>query len=1011
MNFVHLHAHSTFSFLDGYGTPEQIRDRIIELGQKAVAVTDHGSIFGYVPYNKAFRKSGIKVIYGIEAYIVDDLRERTRNQESFDGVPHITILAKDIEGYRNLLRLNRLSWEEGFYYKPRIDHQALITHQKGLIVLSGCPTGYPTRYIDGGMVEKARSHIEFLRNNIEHYYIELTPAPDYAPSYKAIPYLMRWAIELGIPPVATADAHFPRPEDSIAQDILLCAGTDQKIFSQSRKLKIPSYFYYCDAEEVFQRLLTVGYSTPLADQLYVEKDWYRSAVNNSSIIADMVDVELPRATSVSFPGIPEGKTQDQYLFDLLTEGFIKKVQTGIIPHDQQERYWAQCCEEYNILVSKGFSDYILATVDVITYMKNKGNIVVCRGSAGGSCLLWVLNASTVDPIKNNLSFDRFYDRNRQDPPDVDIDFGSSHRGEVIDYLFNKYGSQKCSQISSISTLGPKGALQDTAKVLGISRDKFSDLSEILDGVKFVDESILESIRSSESGKCLVDMPDLNLFIKIIGQYRHSSKHAAGVLIAKENIDDIVGITLGADKRPVATVDKHGAAELGFLKMDILGVTALDSLSYAAQKIGNGSSDWIEYIPENDPKTLETLNSKRLVSIFQLEGYSAEMVVRQIGISSFDDIVAASALCRPGPKDWIPTYKYHKENPEEFERWILSIHPVAAEIVRSTYGLVVYQEQVMALAEKLAKFNMVDVHKLRKGVSSSAGDAWFAEWSTKFIDGCLQNGVSAQEAKHWWESIQTHSHYSFNRAHCTTYADVAYKQAYIKTYWPSIFYEAELIFQEKETKTRRLIKEFVSIGGKVVPIHHKYSQEKFSSHDGVLYGGLESIKGVGSVSAKKIREKGPYNSWPEFIEALPKGSRSVVEHIYAGGKNNICETLYAFPWSVVTNTDEELESMREQRNAVSPRYYSVVTPDHGQTLICGYVSELSVDYERISFSIEDEVHSIPVRVARKKVGNFQHLKKIPNGSYVCAKGRFYNSSLFVENVEVLKYPCQFTQTSH
>lgn len=996
LNFTHLHAHSTYSFLDGFGTPRQILDRIEELGQNAVAITDHGSIFAHVPYARTFRKSSVKPIFGVEAYIVDNIEDRSQVQESLgaSAFPHITLLAKNIDGYHNLLKLNRMAYEKGFYYKPRIDHKLLIEHSKGLIVLSGCPTGYPSRYLSRSLRQEISHdeafaqcfrHMRTLRDQLPEYYVEIVPQPGYDVSHWVAETLLYIARELQIPAVITADAHFPRPQDWEAQDTLLSVGLGKKRDDPARTLRLPPYQYYCSAEEVFERATIVMPNTP--------HETIAQAINNSSAIASLCDVEIPRATSVVFPDIPHGATAESVLWSDISNGFNDRWNAGEIPEHLYQEYWTRAVHEYGVLKSKGFCDYILAITDVVLWVKKQGGLVVLRGSAGGCLLLWLINASVTDPIKHELSFERFYDETRPDPPDVDIDFEKAYRNQAFDYIFEKYGRENSAQIATLNKLKAKAALQDAAFSLGIPRYEYAPLSNALDSSDPDIDRQLSDITDPAALAILDRHPKLRIFEQLIGQCRQSSVHAAGVVVSGTPLDKLVGIVLGSDKQPVATVDKYSAADMGFLKMDFLSVEALDKVGRAMRR-ARGTISELDKIPLNDPHVLAMANRGALSGIFQLDGGSAARVAKEIGIDTFDDLVAASALCRPGPGDWVQTYTRFKRDAQSFNMYLQQFHPAAANVVKNTFGILLYQEQVTKLAVDLAGISISDSHKLRKAITSSAG---LDEWRERFVNGCTVNGVSAEEADHWWRSISTHGSYSFNRAHCVTYGIISYWMLWLKTYYPAQFFESSLSISNDPFTMKRMIREYATIGGQVELLDPQHSSHDFTVVDKRIIGGYSSLKGIGPANAKKIVTNAPYDSWEAMLAALPKSARDML--IHRDDPTYICQVA---PWFPVDRIHPLDETTREQYGGTSPKYVVGVDSVKGDFVLCGYVTIKDVKPDRVFLMIEDDRASLVARAGRRSFGVVHAaVGKISVGDYVITNGSWFNNSFYMNDVAVLR----------
>jgi DNA polymerase-3 subunit alpha len=1020
-DFCHLHGHSTFSFLDGYGTPEQIAQRIKELGHSSCAITDHGNVFAHVPWQKACRNAGIKPIFGCEFYVCDDMTARTRElrQGMGQGLPHATVLAATQKGYENLLKLSRLSWEEGFYYKPRLDWPTIGRHQEGLIVLSGCVGGYPSRLITGVDVEAAWSFVCTVRKWIEQYYIEAIPEPGLNISHATFEPLFRVANDLRIPVVMTGDAHFPRREDHDAQDLMLAVGMNEKIGGE-RKLQLPEYQFYCSRDELLARAQGVWSGAPPA--------WYAQAIDNAGLIAASCNVEIPKAKPIAFPKIPEGSSAADELWRVVCEGATRRIEAGQIPAGQSQDYFARAAREFDTIKRKGFCDYLLAIGDVVHWMKEQGGLVMLRGSAGGCLMLWLMGASETDPILHALSFERFYDDTRPDPPDVDIDFEKGKRDEAIAYIYATYGADRCAQIAALSQIKAKAALQDAASAFGIHRSEFAPLSNALESR---DEDVagqLEAVTDPAALAVFARHPELKIIERLIGQYRQSSIHACGVLVSSEPLDKVIGVVLGKDKQVVASVDKEGAKELGLLKMDFLSVTGLDIVAAAVRKLGKPMS-WLTTIPLDDCASLKLADEGFLAGVFQLNGGSAARVCREIGLNTFEDIVVASALCRPGPAEWASTYRQNKTRPAVFEDYLAQMHPAAANVVRRTYGILLYQEQVMQIAREMAGLEWKDVHKLRKGVCDKIGfdpqkgPAWNEEWHEKFVGGCIKNGVPQAEAEFWWTSIKSHGGYSFNRSHCVTYGIIGYWMLYLKAHYPTAFYEAFLQIEQDPITTKRLVREFEHIGGDVRLLDPVFLGMSFRAcGDHALTGGLTDIKGIGPKIAEKIIAQGPFMGWTHLYSALPKGIAAKFREAGIGQQcpqclaaDETCDlcggTGLAFdtqrvvmlaPWYPVQITSPTEAALRKQYAVAHLGCLKMGVPSDDDVFVAGYVTFTNFEKDRLIAIVEDEhctvATKVPARLAKQLGPKFRGLLV---SDYVAVRGWWAGDVLYAKDFAIMK----------
>lgn len=794
MRFAHLHGHSTYSFLDGYGTPQQIVNRTIELGHTSMCMTDHGNIYGHVPFNKLMLKAGLKPIFGCEFYVVDDAtkREKYNTLLGVEGFPHVTIIAKTQKGYENLLSLVSIASSEGFYYKARTDWQTIAKYQEGIIVLSGCVGGYPSRLIlnkDRG-IEPAWQFCSERKQQIENFYIEFVPEPDMKDRNtgedisNVIVKLNSIAKDLNIPTVMTADAHFPRPQDHIYEDIMVCISMNKRLDDKTRYIKLPEYQYYCTAEELMVR----------ATDCFIPKDYkggdingytqhdydiicdFAKAIERSADIADSIEVEIPQAKSVSFYGRREDEDAAKLLWTWVEDGFVKRIKQGLIPDTLLQVYCDRAQHEFDIIAGKGFSDYLLTITDISKWAKAQNTLVMCRGSAGGCLLLWLLGCSETDSIRHELSFERFYDETRMDPPDVDMDFETWFRPKVIEYIYSKYGRDKCSQVAVLTLLRAKNSVQDVANVFGIPESEYKSLSAELDSKDDDIDKQIDELTDPTALAVLEKYPMLKLASGLVGQARQQGVNAAGFIISSEPLNKAIATISNGSDVQVSSIDKHGAADIGLLKLDLLGVAAYDVLGHAIRKLGLHFED-LYSMPLGDNRDIKLLDQKcdikdipwskayglirqrNVAGVFQIDG-SVMRVAEKAGLEQFEELYAASALCRPGAMDHVPEYSKNKHNANAFNMYLENMHPIARQIVTSTYGILVYQEQVMAICRLMGKMPWPQIHKLRKRIASASfhGFELGPEYSDDFFNGCKETGVSDTEAKFWWDAIKAHGIY-------------------------------------------------------------------------------------------------------------------------------------------------------------------------------------------------------------------------------------------------------------
>lgn len=998
MNFCNLHGHTTFSFLDGMGAPEQIAKRVSELGQKYVAVTDHGNVYAHVPYIKAAKKYDLKIIFGMEAYFVPNIEDRspvveTRGSGSF---PHLTILARTQTGYINLMKLHKLSWEEGYYYKPRIDFKTLFQHQEGLTILSGCVGGLPLTYLRDNQYDKCYEHMTLMKQNIESYYAEFVPTPgkmwnNRLNTWEEIPgallsRLAQIAYDLQLPSVITSDAHFPTPEDHIHEDIMLCVGTGQKLNDFPRKMQLLPYHYYGTEIDLMQRTIDMNFN--------VDNVWFEQALSNSVKIAESCDdVEIPKAGKFTYIGFEPGETAESRLWRLVSEGAINRIKQGKIPAGKEKEYHKRASFEYGVLKQKGFCDYVLAVHDIVMNGKNDNELVMLRGSAAGCLLFWLMGTSETDSIFHELSFERFFDMNRNDPPDVDMDFELRKRDRHIKYVFDKYGHENCAQISNISTIKAKQAVTDTAKVLGIPRSEFAPLAAALDSADDEVDKQIDALEDDAAKEVLRMYPQLKLAAGLVGQYRQSGIHAAGVVISPEPLGEKIGVARNKAGRSVVSMDKRGAAALGYLKMDMLSVNNYDVVAQTVRKLGFPVSMLYD-LPLNDPNVYTMANAGMLAGVFQLSGGAAHRVSRIIGLDTFEDLYAASALCRPGPSEMVEIYAQNKHNPESFQHYLRQMHPVAGNIVKNTFGVMIYQEQVMRIARELACMEWADVHKLRKGIQDKlgliphTGMIWEEEWKNKFINGCMNNHqISLDEVESLWFNIKKYGGYGFNKSHACVYGQIGYWMLWLKTYYPDTFYETYLQYESDNGTRKSLIREYTKRGGKVLLFDPEKPTHHFSCIEhGRIVGGFADLTGIGEITVDKAMEGG--RKGEAFINALGSSiAQQIRETGILNNQINPQRLISLASWFPVPATGQKEKLLKDHSiTEIKDILKNTGMAFDGDVTTMGYITALDIDEEKIVFVLEDEGGMMLCRVPLKRVSEMKAtFDSMRIGDYVAFMG--------------------------
>ncbi len=881
-DFVHLHNHSEYSLLDGLSKMEKMVAHAKELGMKAIAITDHGNMYGAIRFYKACVAQDIKPIIGLEAYMAK--RSRHDKEAGVDkDYNHLILLAKNETGYKNLMKLVSISNLEGFYYKPRIDIELLEKYHEGIICLSACLNGYITQPLMADQETEAIKRLEKLYSIFkEDFYLELQRHPNVADVEIANKKLIELSKRFGIPVVATNDNHYIKKDDAEAHEILLCIGTQTTIETPNRKMSMIDSpdFYIKSAEEM--------------EKLFAD---IPEAVENSVKIADQCNLELQLGKWI-LPvfDVPEGETPDTYLRKIVYERIQEKYPEVTDKIRERVDY------ELEIIKTKGYSTYFLIVADFVNWAKNNGIAVgPGRGSAAGSIVCYIISITDVDPLFFNLPFERFLNPMRPSAPDIDLDFADTRREEVIEYVTQKYGKDKVAQIITFGTMEARGSVRDAGRALGmpyVEPDRISKMIPLgAQGSKMSIEKALDitpdlkaAYISEPKTKKLLEVAQ-----KLEGVARHASVHAAGVVIADKPLPEYTPIQKETNGDKIVTqYDMYNVGEdgVGLLKMDFLGLRNLTIIQEALNfiKINQGIDVDFHTLDINDPKTYKLLSSGETTGIFQLESSGMRRYIKELQPTTIFDLMAMVALYRPGPMQIIPEFIARKKNPEK----ITYPDPRLKEVLKESYGLLTYQDDVLLTAITLSGYSWLEADKFRKAMGKKI-KAEMKRQRELFIDGAVKNGLSNEKAEEIFELIAPFAGYGFNKAHASCYATIAFRTAYLKAHYPVEFMTALLTAETRSTsgpakneKISQAIAECKRLKLEVLQPSVNHSDEEFTIEDKTkVRFGLSAIKNVGSAAIATIieaRKDGPFANLYDFCNRvdLSKVNKKTIESLIKAG---------------------------------------------------------------------------------------------------------------------------------
>ncbi len=912
MAFTHLHVHTSYSLLDGAGRIPEMIARCQELGMDSMAITDHGVMYGVIDFYKEAQKQGIKPILGCEVYLTGGSRFDREVGKGEDRYYHLVLLAENNQGYANLMKIVSTGFIDGFYYKPRVDFETLERYHEGIIALSACLAGEVSRNLTRNMYPEAKkAALRYLSIfGPEHFYLELQDH-GYPEQRKVNAGLLQLHEETGIPLVATNDIHYTRKEDAEPHDILLCLQTGKKITDQDR-LRYPGGQFYIKSEEEMRALF------PYAEE----------ALDNTHKIAERCNVSIEFG-HYHVPGyqVPAGYDTTGYLRKLCEDGLRARYGAD------GEQYRARLDYELDTIASMGFVEYFLIVWDYVHYAKTHDIAVgPGRGSAAGSLVAYCIGITDIDPMRYNLVFERFLNPERVTMPDVDMDFEYERRQEVIEYVTRKYGKDCVSQIITFGTLAARGVIRDVGRVLDIPYAKCDMIAKhVPNELNITLDKALQS--NPELRKMYEEDPETHRLIdmskRLEGLPRHSSMHAAGVVISGKPLVEYVPVSRAADGTITTQFTMTTIEELGLLKMDFLGLRNLTVIKDAIRDVNklHHADLSVENMNYADPKVYQMISGGHCEGVFQLESAGMKNFMKRLKPAGIEDIIAGVALYRPGPMDFIPKYIQGKEHPESISYDCPEIRP----ILETTYGCIVYQEQVMQIVRDLAGYSMGRSDLVRRAMSKKKTKVMEEERKNfvygnpeQHIPGCIARGIDEATANHIYDEMIDFAKYAFNKSHAACYAVVSYQTAYLRCYYPAEFFAALMTsYMDNMGKTAEYFDVARTLGIAILPPDVNQAEIGFSvSTEGAIRYGLSAVKGVGRSAAQAIvkerQQHGPYKDFEDFVVRVSEkgiNRRAIEFFIQAGGLDtfpgNRREKIAILPTIIEGRVKEKQNSMAGQ----------------------------------------------------------------------------------------------------
>jgi DNA polymerase-3 subunit alpha len=926
-DFVHLHLHTEYSLLDGACRLDELVGEAARLGMRALAITDHGNMFGAVAFHDACRERGVKPILGCEIYVAPGSRFERQATSASEAYNHFTLLATSEVGYHNLVKLVSAGYLEGFYHRPRIDKDLLAKHAEGLVGLSGCLSGEIAQHVLAGAEDAALESVGLFSEIFgkDRFYLEVMEhgIPDQRRVNQG---LLRIREKTGLRLAATNDAHYLHREDHQAHDVLLCIGSGKKV-ADAERLRFDTQNFYLKSPEEMAALFPD----------------YPEALRSTVEVAEMCDFTLKGVSSLPAFDVPAGFTIESYFEKVARDGFAERRRTldplaaaGRLRHPLAD-YEARLEKEIAVIRRVGFAGYFLIVWDFIRYARERRVPVgPGRGSAAGSLVAWALRITDIDPIENGLIFERFLNEERISPPDIDIDFCEARRGEVIEYVTRKYGRENVAQIITFGTMKAKAVVRDVGRVLDMSYAEVDRIAKMIpfDLKMTLDKALLESPPLQDAYQKEPKVRELvDISRRLEGTTRHASIHAAGVVISPQPLTDLVPLFKGNTGDITTQFDMKGVERIGLLKMDFLGLRTLTLIDNCVKMIEAQRGVRVEpaEIPVDDARTYELFTAGKTSGLFQFESDGMRDILKRFRPDRLEHLTALNALYRPGPMQMIDDFikRRHGQTRVVYE------HPALEPILRETYGVMVYQEQVMQIASALAGFTLGEADILRKAMGKKNAEVMAAQME-QFLRGCAARGVPERKARKIWDAMEQFAGYGFNKSHSAAYAWLAYQTAYLKANFPAFFMAALLTSERANTdKMVQYIGECREMGIRVLPPDVNESDMYFtvvradrrqepgaapaSAEDHVRFG-LSAIKNVGEGAVEAVlaarREGGPMRSLHDFCDRvdLRAVNRRVVESFVKSGCFDSIDPRRSALFAAIDRATEAGQRQQRDRDA-------------------------------------------------------------------------------------------------